>query len=73
MKKIISYLAIAVFAVIVFFTTNSVSQSQTVKLANLATLNVANAECPPYTTSGGRCLTSTQTCVFSAGDTGCSP
>ena len=54
MKKLLGF-SLVVMAVAVFFATKNVDQSGTVRLADLATLNTANAECNSGPLDSGRC------------------
>ncbi|AUP81172.1 hypothetical protein [Flavivirga eckloniae] len=46
MKKVISILGIAVFAIVLFANSNNITNNQDLDLTNLSLINVANAESP---------------------------
>jgi hypothetical protein len=68
MKKVLSFLTVAIMAVAVFFTTQNVDQSANVTLSDMVKLNIANAECGhgsmsvdrAFCTLDGDCLYSIQ-------------
>lgn len=71
MKKILG-ISVITMAVAVFITTKSVDQSANVRLADMTSLNSANAECPPYTWNDGVC-TWGGNCFWDPYVTDCSP
>jgi hypothetical protein len=78
MKKIIGILGVAVIAVAMFFSTNNVNGSTVdSSLANLLTLNSANAECTNTPGANrGRCLQNvgsvSYSCVYTSTTADCS-
>ncbi|MFS4456930.1 hypothetical protein [Maribacter sp. 2304DJ31-5] len=52
MKKVIVVLGLAIFAMVLFASTNNVTNNGDIDLESLTTLNQADAECPSFINNG---------------------
>ena len=71
MKKVIGILGVIALSTGIFFSANILEASNDIGLASVISLNTADAECPPYTWMGGRCLVLSEVCVGDFWETDC--
>ncbi len=73
MKKLIGFVGVAVIAMAIFFSTNTVnSANQDLDLANLLSINDANAECDsPKGSSANATCTASNRCRYDTTDRDC--
>jgi len=73
MKKIFGTAVVTMMAVAVFITTKSVDQTGNTQLADLATLNTANAECYSGPVMQGLCSPLSNLCFYDWFSNDCDP